>query len=165
MTSPTIDSQPVDDPAVSPIVGVVLLVAVTVILAAVIGTFALEMNKYAGQYGPNVALSAELDPGENNVTIQHKGGDSLHRIRSKIVVRNDSAVMTYTSSKPVAFQVGSFAEFSVNSTAVDGWGGNTQWSQSGSFELESGETYTVQIIDIESSTVVYEGEVEATPEG
>lgn len=165
MTIHSLDRPRDDDRAVSPIIGVILLVAVTVILAVVIGTFALDMNKYAGQYGPNVALSAELDPGQNNVTIQHKGGDSLHRIRSKIVVRNESEVMTYTSSKPVAFQVGAFAEFSINSTAVDGWGGNTQWSQSGSFELDAGETYTVQIIDIESSTVVYESEVEATPEG
>lgn len=148
---------------VSPIIGVILLVAITVVLATIVGTLALEMNKYAGEYGPNVALTAELDPGENNVTIQHKGGDSLHRIRSKIVVRNESEVMEYTSTKPIALQVGEIAEFSVNSSAVDGWGGNKNWTQSGSFELTQGKTYTVQIIDIESSTVVYESEVEATP--
>lgn len=153
-----------NDRAVSSIIGVILLVAITVILAAIVGTFALEMNKYAGQYGPNVALDAELDPGENNVTIQHKGGDSLHRIRSKIVVRNNSEVMKYTSTKPIAFQVGEYAEFSVNSSGVDGWGGNGNWSQSGSFNITEGKTYTVQIIDIESTTVVYESEVEASPE-
>lgn len=152
-----------DERAVSSVIGVVLMVAITVILATILGTLALEMNKYAGQYGPNVALSAEIDPGENNVTIMHKGGDSLHRIRSKIVVRNNSEVMKYTSAKPVAFQVGEYAEFSVNSSAVDGWGGNGNWSQSGTFNITAGKTYTVQIIDVESTTVVYESEVEATP--
>lgn len=141
------------------------MVAITVVLATIVGTLALEMNKYAGQYGPNVALSAELDPVENNVTIQHKGGDSLHRIRSKIVVRNNSEVMKYTSAKPVAFQVGEYAEFSVNSSAVTGWGGNGNWSQSGTFNLTAGKTYTVQIIDLEATTVVYESEVEATKNG
>lgn len=152
-----------DERGVSPIIGVILLVAVTVVLATIVGTLALEMNKYAGQYGPNVALSAEINPDENNVTIIHKGGDSLHRVRSKIVVRNNSAVMTYTSAKPVAFQVGEYAEFSVNSSAVTGWGGSGNWSQSGNFNITQGETYLVQIIDIESTTVVFESEVEATP--
>lgn len=66
------------DRAVSPVIGVILMVAITVILAAVIGTFVLEMGQEASQQTPKVSLSFNYDDsGAGNVTVLHNGGDTL----------------------------------------------------------------------------------------
>ena len=61
-----------DDSAVSPVIGVILMVAITVILAAVIGTFVLGL-------GDNVESTptAQFDIDFNDDTITHDGGDSI----------------------------------------------------------------------------------------
>ncbi len=44
--------------AVSPVIGVILMVAITVILAAVIGSFVLGLGDQIGDQGPQVSLGA-----------------------------------------------------------------------------------------------------------
>lgn len=63
-----------DDRAISPVVGVALLIAITVILAAVIGGVVLGIG-----VGPTESPSAQLDAEFTNtsVTITHGGGDPL----------------------------------------------------------------------------------------
>ncbi|WP_435359322.1 type IV pilin [Haloarchaeobius sp. DFWS5] len=65
-----------EDDAVSPVIGVILMVAITVILAAVIGAFVLNIGG-----NQESAPQAQLDfayPGGNNVEITHGGGDTLN---------------------------------------------------------------------------------------
>ena len=61
-----------DDDAVSPVIGVILMVAITVILAAVIGTFVLGLGDDLGQTAPN----ANYDVEDNQVLV-HNGGDPI----------------------------------------------------------------------------------------
>lgn len=61
-----------DDRAVSPVVGVALLIAITVILAAVIGGVVLGL----GTTGAD-APQAQLEIDTNNNEIRHQGGDPL----------------------------------------------------------------------------------------
>ncbi|OYR81032.1 hypothetical protein DJ84_14075 [Halorubrum ezzemoulense] len=67
--------------AVSPVIGVILMVAITVILAAVIGTFVLGLGDQIGEAQPTAQLSLEsqdLDASPPEVTIVHNGGDELN---------------------------------------------------------------------------------------
>ncbi len=57
-----------DDRAVSPVIGVILMVAITVILAAVIGTFVLDLGDSVDQ-NPQAAVSFSED-GSNSVTVR-----------------------------------------------------------------------------------------------
>ena len=65
-------SMVADDDAVSPVIGVILMVAITVILAAVIGTFVLGLGDDLGQTAPN----ANYDVEDNQVLV-HNGGDPI----------------------------------------------------------------------------------------
>ena len=65
-----------EDRAVSPVIGVILMVAITVILAAVIGAFVLGLGGET-QETPQASLSFELNESGENVTIEHRGGDTL----------------------------------------------------------------------------------------
>jgi flagellin-like protein len=66
--------------AVSPVIGVILMVAITVILAAVIGTFVLGLGDQVQQTSPNAQWEWEGDA-TNGVTLTHESGDSVDRAR------------------------------------------------------------------------------------
>jgi flagellin-like protein len=64
-----------DDDAVSPVIGVILMVAITVILAAVIGTFVLGLGSEV-QETPAAQFTFD-ETGSNSITITHDGGDPI----------------------------------------------------------------------------------------
>jgi len=66
-----------DDDAVSPVIGVILMVAITVILAAVIGAFVLDIGG-SQESAPQVQWDWSDDPnGSVAVELSHGGGDTL----------------------------------------------------------------------------------------
>ncbi|WP_096391367.1 type IV pilin [Halopenitus persicus] len=82
-----------DDRAVSPVIGVILMVAITVILAAVIGTFVLGMGDDLQNTQPTASFNMDFDttPDPNAVTISHAGGDTISE--------DDSLTVSVTSAK------------------------------------------------------------------
>ncbi|SEH59850.1 flagellin N-terminal-like domain-containing protein [Halopenitus malekzadehii] len=69
-----------EDRAVSPVIGVILMVAITVILAAVIGTFVLGLGDDLQNTQPTASFNFDFetnDSGNDSVTISHGGGDSI----------------------------------------------------------------------------------------
>ena len=71
-----------EDDAVSPVIGVILMVAVTVILAAVIASFVLGLGDQAQQSTPQASFSFDYEPNSStadwgNLTVTHEGGDSI----------------------------------------------------------------------------------------
>jgi len=63
--------------AVSPVIGVILMVGVVVILAAVIGAFALSFADGGGSSAPQVSLESDYNEGDNIVTLTVQGGDTF----------------------------------------------------------------------------------------
>lgn len=62
--------------AVSPVIGVILMVAITVVLAAVIGVFVLGLGDEIGSTSPSVML--DFEPVDNEtIELVHSGGDTL----------------------------------------------------------------------------------------
>jgi flagellin-like protein len=85
------------DRAVSPVIGVILMVAITVILAAVIGSFVLGLGDQVNNQGPTVSMSAsdaddaQTDPTIGNLlTISKSGGEPLTFSDLVIQIRNES---------------------------------------------------------------------------
>jgi flagellin-like protein len=67
-----------DDRAVSPVIGVILMVAITVILAAVIGVFVLNYGNELQQSPPSASFTFDFEPnGDYTVTATHNGGDTF----------------------------------------------------------------------------------------
>ena len=65
-----------DDAAVSPVIGVILMVAITVILAAVIGTFVLGLGESV-QTTPQAKFNFDYNDTGSELTITHDGGDAI----------------------------------------------------------------------------------------
>lgn len=79
-----------DDRGVSPVIGVILMVAITVILAAVIGTFVLGLGDSIGNSQPTAQLNAELNA-DGSVTLSHGGGDGLETSNLRVEFDNGTS--------------------------------------------------------------------------
>jgi len=97
-----------DDRAVSPVIGVILMVAITVILAAVIGTFVLGLGDQVQQTSPQASFGFDYTPGDRDVdvdsgssgdenvpddslTITHETGDSLSGSQVSLSINGHTA--------------------------------------------------------------------------
>lgn len=85
-----------NEEAVSPVIGVILMVAITVILAAVIAAFVFGM---AGNVGKTkvVAITAQR-PSETNISVTNMGGPDVLTL-TLLNVSVDGAASTTTLSK------------------------------------------------------------------
>lgn len=146
-----------NDEAVSPVIGVILMVAITVILAAVIAAFVFGM-------GPPVkAPQAQLKFSANatGLKISHDGGDPLILKDEKLTVKyatNDSVVGSlnsvplYATSAPY-FQnsidtlvAGSpLSSYNLSGASSTLYGGPT---------MPTGKILTVQILDVPSGQLI-----------
>jgi flagellin-like protein len=69
-----------EEDAVSPVIGVILMVGVTVVLSAAIGAFVLDIGNAVTEQSPTAAIAIEPDVGTGStdaVTFRHQGGDEL----------------------------------------------------------------------------------------
>lgn len=85
----------VDDRAVSPVIGVVLMVAITVVLATVVGAFVLGV----GQEDPIPQATFEFDTYDDDgdddpdaVIVTHESGDSFEKNTLRVRAGGDTAV-------------------------------------------------------------------------
>ena len=86
-----------DREAVSPVIGVILMVAITVILAAVIGTFVLGLGDQVGDTAPNANWDAEVvddEPDDSDTAFMeftHTGGDQVENNTLDVTLSGNSA--------------------------------------------------------------------------
>ncbi|MFC6991961.1 type IV pilin N-terminal domain-containing protein [Haladaptatus sp. GCM10025707] len=68
-----------EEDAVSPVIGVILMVAITVILAAVIGTFVLGLGDQVGNTAPQASFEFDYtdDTNADTLAITHSSGDKI----------------------------------------------------------------------------------------
>ena len=82
-----------EESAVSPVIGVILMVAITVILAAVIGAFVFGMGTPEKTPAANIEITTAKDPATGNdvLKLEHRGGDDLPMNDVKILVKVNGA--------------------------------------------------------------------------
>jgi flagellin-like protein len=97
-----------EDRAVSPVIGVILMVAITVILAAVIGTFVLGLGDQVSESAPQAQFTFDYD-GAGNITVTHDGGDAIEAgdlsVTSSVAIdlaKNSSSGYTGSPAESVA---------------------------------------------------------------
>jgi len=106
-----------DDAAVSPVIGVILMVAITVILAAVIATFVLGLGDQVSDAAPQTSFSFDYDGSASpssgtdlatntdaadrgELTITHSGGASIAQARLSATDRqSDGPVSLYGTAE------------------------------------------------------------------
>ena len=116
-----------DDDAVSPVIGVILMVAITVILAAVIASFVLGLGDQAGDAAPQASWSYSYDEGNSTsdsfgnsgsdglLVIAHEGGDDVTAGNIQIKGSSDSSDVSLASDSSNAPEYSSGDELSAGS--------------------------------------------------
>lgn len=93
-----------DQDAVSPVIGVILMVAITVILAAVIGTFVLGLGDQVQNTSPSASFSFDFTEGTGGsgcglqqgtatngvLDVTHDGGDKIDTTQATLEIVDDS---------------------------------------------------------------------------
>ena len=153
-----------EDRGVSPVIGVILMVAITVILAAVIGAFVLGLGDQASQSAPQAQISVDsVDAGENNVTLRHGGGQTIELDETRFLVTNVSEDETLEWNQP-AEEGFSTADRIVISTDGDTEGGDlfppsgedVNEDDENDFDFNSGDRIEITIIDTRSDEIIFE---------
>ena len=81
------------DRAVSPVIGIILMVAITVILAAVIGTFVLGLgDSVTGETAPQASWDTSNADGSSGIVLAQNGGDSVDAANVEIIVNGGDSV-------------------------------------------------------------------------
>jgi len=106
-----------EERAVSPVIGVILMVAITVILAAVIGTFVLGLGDQVQSTTPSASFGFEAsglsDTTADEVKITHESGTSIETSSIKV---NIGSTTVYNNGEPSGTN-----DFTTTSTITDGW--------------------------------------------
>ncbi|GGL33873.1 hypothetical protein GCM10009037_16850 [Halarchaeum grantii] len=95
-----------DDRGVSPVIGVILMVAITVILAAVIGTFVLGLGNQVGNNAPQASfewnqqsetIGSGASVSNTTVDVTHQSGASIDAANVEVTVNGDPAYTVNSS--------------------------------------------------------------------
>ena len=112
--------------AVSPVIGVILMVAITVILAAVIGTFVLGLGDSLGNAAPTASIDSEVTDNKE-ITFTHRGGDRVASENIEIASSNSDATLTPTVDSDLTV-------------------GNTSTATIDASSLSDGDTTTITLV-------------------
>jgi flagellin-like protein len=121
-----------DDDAVSPVIGVILMVAITVILAAVIGTFVLGLGDQVSDSAPQASFNFDFQNG-TSATVTHDGGDAVDDNSLSVLVAGTTVYEGDGSTGDDETQFedttvcggANFGDTADPSTSNDGWGGSS----------------------------------------
>jgi flagellin-like protein len=153
-----------NEEAVSPVIGVILMVAITVILAAVIAAFVFGMGTPAKAPQVQLKITAtnnSLASNNDTLKISHDGGDPL-------VLNNEKITLTSAvDGSPVS---GITAMFLGNSTLNSGDGfikgidtlSAGSWAQNSTMTLPKGSIIVVKILDVPSGQMITSTKVTVT---
>ena len=116
-----------DERAVSPVIGVILMIAITVVLAAVVASFTYGIIGEVSR-APNAALVFEnADPSKTNITLVHHGGNSITN--------------AFSGSTP-----SNWGDMKVKLNGADiTWQGNVMVCGNNNTNFESGEQLTIKV--------------------
>jgi flagellin-like protein len=153
-----------DEDAVSPVIGVILMVAITVILAAVIAAFVFGMGGNLSQAPPTVSITASSNSAtsEEDIIIEHSGGDVLKGSEWKLCVVATGNNTAYAFSLAADdFAVGDQLVISIGETIDDPDSGFANGLYSGAGDtFDLGAKYDVKMVHIPSNSLVLDTVVE-----
>ena len=133
-----------DKQAVSPVIGVILMVAITVILAAVIAAFVFGYG--APDATPQAGLQITHAKTVSTVTVMHVGGDALDKSKLTWIESVDLGV-TWTTPTAFTNATGQWTVGNINTFTTAG---------------TTGQTLQVKVIHTPSNSIVGGGTITVT---
>jgi flagellin-like protein len=140
-----------DDDAVSPVIGVILMVAITVILAAVIATFVLGLGEQISETSPNTSFTFDYEAAPGGSPTDSWGNNAPTAPSS-----SDTGLLTITHSggpNIAPEQLGA-----TGSSDVPGGTDYGDFSGALSNEVSAGDSVDIWAVEGDTISVVWENE-------
>ena len=154
-----------NEEAVSPVIGVILMVAITVILAAVIAAFVFGMGP------PKQAPQASLRTSSVNLTgssvlVEHQGGADIILSDTKVIVEQGSARYTYPAAGDTTERMVAGDKLTVNSDSdlllLNNVNTTRTTTPTGSaYPIVAGSEVTVTFVDVPSGQQIAQMRIRA----
>ena len=159
-----------NEEAVSPVIGVILMVAITVILAAVIAAFVFGMGP--PKQAPQASLrtvSVYNDSTNTTVKVEHQGGADIILSDTKVIVEQGNNRTTYATSGLATqrFVAGDKLIIQTNNPTTSSITLNgvvttsTLGTPAGGFDISSGSEVTVTFVDVPSGQQIAQMRIRA----
>jgi flagellin-like protein len=160
-----------EERAVSPVIGVILMVAITVILAAVIGAFVLPLGDSVSQTAPQASIGVDdTDVSSNSIVLRHSGGDTIEWDETNLIVeKEDGASVAWDGSASGAFETADEVNVSTQNASDSGNKSTIKTGpglvdpadspDSSSFTFTADERITITMIDRQSGEIIFEREI------
>lgn len=138
------------DRATSPVVGVALLVALTVLAATAVGTVAFALE--APSPAPTASFSLSADADSDRIALTHRGGEAIAVEQLRLVVEIDGEQLDYQPPVPFfaaeGFRSGPTGPFNSadDGTWTAGERGTIRLATTNAPRPEPGDTVTVRVI-------------------
>lgn len=153
-----------DDRGVSPVIGIILMVAITVILAVLVGSFVLDIEKSAKEDSPQASFRVSANPASNNITLEHMGGDKIHHEQTRVIIESGGTTTFNTqdgSGDASVLSVGEVATITLNDASDDtldfDTDGTIDASTNGTAEtFDPGDRVTITLIDTATQRRIFE---------
>ncbi len=154
-----------DNRGVTPVIGVMLMIVVTVILAAAVSSYAATMGSQDA--APQATFSAEASLTDGYITLNHLGGDILSKGNTKIEIASGTPLITgYVNMSNVTFspksnylRPGDMATIEFVASLYGAKFKGDDISQS----VSVGTPFRLTIIDIASGQTVYSKQLPMNP--
>jgi len=160
-----------EDRGVSPVIGVILMVAITVILAAVIGAFVLGLGDQASSTAPQASINIDnIDASENETVLRHSGGDTIEWDETRLIIERvgEDEEVRWNQPSDDSFSSADRVTALTLNESVDGDAGTLDTGSNiepaddeNNFEFESGDRISITMIDTASGEIFFDREVRA----
>lgn len=150
--------------AVSPVIGVMLMIVVTVILAAAVSSYAGSTN--VKDAAPQATLKAGASYADGYIRLEHLGGDILTKSTLNIEIATDNPTTSgYVDSANVTFSNPDYLRPGDNAQVNfdQGTYGATFLGEAIHMSVAVGTPFKISIIDKETGQTVYTSKVVMNP--
>ena len=151
-----------DDEAVSPVIAIILMVAITVVLASVLYVWVMNLADTEEDVAefPTVTVSVKRNEtdDENRLVFVHQKGNPIKWENYRIIVKNSAnpeTDQTTLTNLQGELTLGSNAIFTDNSTAPSALTGAQAVTYS-NFDFEVGQTFHIEIYDLDQKEIVWQ---------
>lgn len=151
------------DRGVSPVIGIILMVAITVILATLVGAFVLDLGQQAENESPQASFQVSAYPAADQIELEHLGGDELRHDETRVVVESGGTTRfdAVDGGSGDVLSVGTTATITLNDSNDD----RLDFTSDGTDEVTVGggadsftpdDSITITLIDTETERVIFQ---------
>ena len=151
-----------NEKGVSPVIGVMLMIVVTVILAAAVSAYSSGIENQ--ETAPQATFAVSSDASDGTVTFEHLGGDTLFKTNLRIEI-SQGTTGGYVDMSTVTFEPHSDYLAPGDVATIQAMSSSGLFFSGADISVwaATGDSFVISLIDTKSGQIIYSSEVTVNP--